>query len=76
MKTRKMKMLKNLNPMDTAPKDGTPIDLWRPGTGWINDVWWDDTAATDPQLNGTGWVTICPGPFTGWRSIPRSRYAA
>lgn len=62
-----MKEPKNLRPIDTVPRDGTPIDLWRPGTGWVTDVWWD---------KDDGWVTLCPPPFTGWRPIPRSRYAS
>jgi len=71
-----MKTPASLRSIETAPKDGLPIDLWHPKYGWIKDVWWDDTAAADPMLNGTGWVTICPQPFTGWRPVPRSRYAA
>lgn len=61
-----MKTPKVVRPINTAPRDGTPIDLWSPTFGWVKDVWFD---ADD------GWITLCPPPFTGWRPTPRSRYA-
>jgi hypothetical protein len=45
--------------MDTAPKDGTIIDLWHSRYGRLCDVWWDDA-----------WVTAAEDNFfTHWRSI-------
>lgn len=59
---------KSVRPMDTAPKDGTIIDLWRDDCGWIKEVWFDAEFAAD------GWTTICPRPFVGWRPTPGVRY--
>lgn len=56
----------NLRPMDEAPRDGTPIDIWSDSAGWVRVVWFDADYGPD------GWVTICPRPFVGWR---HSRYA-
>ena len=29
-------------PIDTAPRDGTIVDLWLTGGGRMTDQWWDD----------------------------------
>ncbi len=50
--------------METAPRDGTVIDLWSAQCGWINDVWFD---------KDDGWVTIYEGTLNGWRPRPKSR---
>ena len=59
-----MKRAPKMQPMDTAPKDGSVIDLWSPQFGWDRNVWWSDDGGPEPD---DGWVTICPRPFTGWR---------
>lgn len=60
-------------PIETAPKDGTRIDLWQHGH-WITDAFWD---------KGEGWwcvdsrysdgepclLAISPDP-THWRPLP------
>lgn len=54
---------KDLEPIETAPTDGTVVDFWRSDCGWIEDVWFD----RDGGPEGDGWVTIAPRPFEGWR---------
>lgn len=54
---------KTMRPMETAPRDGSVVDLWSPTYGWQRDIWWDDEG---PEP-GDGWITICPRPFVGWR---------
>lgn len=46
-------------PIETAPKDGTVIDLWYPDFGRLADQWYD---ADD------GWF-VAPNP-THWMPIP------
>jgi hypothetical protein len=55
---------KKLKPMETAPLDGSLVDLWSPIFGWERNVWWDEKGGPE---EGDNWITICPRPFTGWR---------
>lgn len=69
------KQPKSLRPMMTAPRDGTPIDLWSPNCGWVKDIWWDKDVIDDddyPEAED-GWVTLGPRPFVGWRPIKGMR---
>lgn len=43
--------------IESAPKDGTILDLYHPRIGWIDQVWWDDGH----------WITASPPGFTRWR---------
>lgn len=67
MTKRKPKTPPTMRSMDTAPTDGTPIDLWSPHYGWLVGVWFDP--AFESEGYGDGWVTGCPRPFTGWREV-------
>lgn len=44
-------------PIESAPRDGAPIDLWVPGIGRVTDEWWDG-----------GWGV--PGGPTHWLPLP------
>ena len=50
-------------PIETAPKDGTIIDLWVPGFGRLVDQWWDDGAWSGVVSNSevSHWMPL-PSP--------------
>ena len=49
-------------PIETAPKDGTVIDLWHKNGFRITDVWWDD----EDEI----WTNLLPdSDFTHWHKI-------
>jgi hypothetical protein len=49
-------------PIDTAPRDGTVIDVWHPTYGRLVDQWWDSE---------DGWFSFHDddGP-THWMHLP------
>lgn len=49
-------------PISTAPKDGTIVDLWHNRYGRITDTWWDDNH----------WIalSIDDQEFTHWMLVP------
>lgn len=53
-------------PIETAPKDGTVIDIWvKGGVGRLVDVWWD----ADDRC----WVTGAPdADITHWMPQPEA----
>jgi hypothetical protein len=51
--------------IDTAPRDGTPIDLWHTKSGRLVDIWWDDGC----------WISSEEDPFiTHWMMAPLPPY--
>lgn len=55
-------MPENMQPMDTAPQDGTYITVWREGYGlysvrWYKNRWTMRTGRTIPAEELTGWMT-------------------
>ena len=50
-------------PIKTAPRDGTIVDLWHKSFGRITDTWWDDcwvsTLSGDDEISH--WIPA-PGP--------------
>ncbi|MCD1645218.1 hypothetical protein [Aurantimonas coralicida] len=42
--------------IESAPKDGTIIDLWHPAYGRMTDCWWDDGE----------WAAFVSDGFTHW----------
>ena len=60
-------------PIDSAPKDGTFVDLWYPENGGsspsqrIANCRWRDVAWFS-QTGGRAWRM--DGPFTHWRPLP------
>ena len=61
-------------PIDTAPKDGTKVDLWFPHTGREIDWEWADEDPFDPPQwihRGKENVTTYPNQTpTHWRHVP------
>lgn len=56
-------------PMATAPRDGTIVDLWLPGGGRMTDQWWEES---DQTWTGLGRDSM----FSGWSPIPGYRQKA
>lgn len=53
-------------PIETAPKDGTPVDLWHKIGTRFTDVWWDDSDPEEPI-----WSCMMPdSDFTHWMLTP------
>lgn len=55
-------------PIATAPRDGTPIDVWHKTAGRLTDTWWDRddqvwTCMVD-DADLTHWMPIPPDPLT------------
>ena len=48
-------------PIETAPKDGTPVDLWHIDQFRITDIWWDS--------GEDEWCGIPTNKFTHWKEI-------
>lgn len=48
-------------PMSTAPRDGTIVDLWLSGGGRVTDQWWCDDES---------WCGLEDEMFTHWAPIP------
>jgi len=49
--------------IETAPRDGTPVDLWHRAGGRMTEVWWDDADHC--------WSCALPdSEFTHWMPIP------
>ena len=67
-------------PIETAPKDGTTVDLWHRKHGRITDAWWDTFGhITDAWVdnyggdNQEGWIAFVGdegSDFTHWMPIP------
>ena len=62
-------------PIETAPKDGTVIDLWSDEYGRLTDCYWGAPMAYEG--GETGWVHAhsnewaeSPDEFTHWRPLP------
>ena len=52
-------------PIETAPRDGTYIDIWSPRDGRVTEVFWD--------TEGDDWVSLCTvwsGNPTHWMPLP------
>ena len=49
--------------IETAPKDGTPIDLWVPGIGRVTEEWWDDDSWGVPG-KPTHWMPLPDAPMS------------
>ena len=47
--------------IETAPKDGTPIDLWHTGKFRCENCWWDGAWIGAPDDNVTHWMPL-PNP--------------
>lgn len=67
--SRKIKEAKGKwQPIETAPRDGTPVDLWHKSGFRITDTWWnaDDQmwAGIWSDSNVTHWMPV-PDPSTG-----------
>lgn len=56
-------------PIETVPKDGTPVDIWHPSVGRIVGVWYDSDDGW-PQLPDyiaremTHWMPLPAPPTT------------
>lgn len=50
--------------IETAPKDGTPVDLWVPPHGRITEQWYDkdDGWFSLPDCQPTHWMPLPPPP--------------
>lgn len=51
--------------IESAPKDGTPIDLWHREYGRVTDTWWDDedkfwVSSIDLQEGFSHWMKVTP----------------
>ena len=46
--------------IETAPKDGTLVDLWHEDYGRMTDTWWDGCWVVTGTIDG----------FTHWMKIP------
>jgi hypothetical protein len=59
-------------PIDQAPRDGTEIDVWSPGSGRKCDVWWEEKPrvprGAKPLPEG-GWVE--EGDMAEWPVDPQ-----
>jgi hypothetical protein len=52
-------------PISTAPRDGTPIDVWHKTAGRITETWWD----SDDQV----WTCMFEDTdLTHWMPIPEA----
>ena len=49
-------------PMSTAPRDGTVVDLWLSGGGRLSDTWWDE--------EDHSWCGLEENMFTHWAPLP------
>ena len=49
-------------PIETAPKDGTVVDLWHSDYGRMTDTWWDDDSwvVTGTTHGFTHWMQVVP----------------
>lgn len=49
-------------PIESAPRDGTLVDLWHKDGFRLTDTWWDD----EDEI----WVCLFPdGDFTHWMEV-------
>lgn len=65
---------RRVNPMKTAPKDGTPILLHTPAHGWVVGQWGDLThqGTKGWRLVGSDFYTIIRDP-SSWSHVPPAR---
>jgi len=56
-------MINKWQPIETAPKDGTIVDVWHDQYGRIVDTWWDDCWAPWDREGDTE-------HFTHWMPVP------
>lgn len=61
-------------PIETAPRDGTLIDVWCPGIGRVADVQWEpfvnDFARAVTIEGEPGWTHYPNAPPTHWQPLP------
>ena len=50
--------------LDTAPRDGTPVDLWHKNGFRLTEVWWADDcwSCVMDDSSFTHWMPIPPAP--------------
>jgi hypothetical protein len=55
-------------PLSTAPRDGTPVDLWHKKGFRITETWWDKADAI--------WSCVMSDvDFTHWMPLPKPPHA-
>lgn len=61
--------MKEWQPIETAPKDGTKVDLWRPGytKPRICDAWWE--SSREQFVTGTPTLWAYAGTATYWLRV-------
>lgn len=65
-----MKEEANWQPIETAPKDGTRIDVWRRGER-LTDVFWSDEEEWWSYMGDTYPIPLAASPApTHWRPLP------
>lgn len=50
-------------PIDTAPRDGTPVDLWHKNGFTVNETWWTDDECWSCVMDDdqfTHWKKVIP----------------
>lgn len=55
-------------PIKTAPRDGTIVDLWLTGGGRMTDQWWEEEDNT--------WCGLEDYLFSHWAPLPEFEFSA